>query len=171
MLKDPVMKKLSFVFALGCLFMVACDKEEVEPELEITDPTKTFLLAGETMKSWRPGEGFITDCADDVARVADNVYQFHADNRFTYEHGEITENSCGSGDLARVFGNWHFNEAEDSLFVLVTGKVKDGETINFDETDQQYIFEAKLQELSEDELVIQQSFGDETMVGHFNAIQ
>lgn len=164
-----MMKKTTFFAAIACLLLVSCDKEEDDIK-QNAEPTNTFLLAGENMKAWQPGEEFINDCEGAVERIADNQWQFHSDNSFTYDRGTVVEDACETSDIVNVYGKWNFNEAEDSLFVLVIGKVQDGENIEFAEEDQMYLIQARLLKLTEEELIIQQSFPGETFEGHFNAI-
>lgn len=119
---------------------------------QISD-TKVRLLCGDSFKSWalydQSPEGIGTcSSSSDISR--DNTYTFFADGKFTFDHGQITddddcegEHCCG--DIINVTGQWYF--ANDGRGIVIKSKFETG---NPDNTIAITLFSGSVESLDED---------------------
>jgi hypothetical protein len=114
------------------------------------------LLTSGSEKNWTIDLEASSFGCQNVSVVEDNIYSFHADGTFEFNHGLVTEDpNCEDccGDMKNLIGTWKLSNNERHLKVRIS-KLKDSDSE--EETEGFTLFDADIESLSEDRLVILQ---------------
>ena len=133
------MKKLLILALFFCLF--AC-KDENE------GPSKLQLLTNGSSKSWYVAAISGGNACGGTDMMNDNTWTFYSDNKFTYDHGIVTEfGECE--DLKNFTGTWAFEEDETHIRILTLYNTDDPD----DKFNEELLF-GRIVELTADRIVL-----------------
>ena len=126
-----------------------------------TSDNATLYLAGQDSKQWSlyasTPDGAIGSCHTSHPVAQDNIYIFHVDGTFQFDHGTITEDpnckdeNCCS-DLVNITGKWKFlNNKKRLRITAVQDKDSANNKLNI------VLFDANIDQLDENVLKISQT--------------
>lgn len=153
------MKRKTILMVLF-ISLMSCEKEEVAPQNEDLEPSKTQLLTADTQKSW-----YIVAASPEepCGSASDDSWIFKSDGTFEFDHGTVTEDEAGEcSDFINLTGTWEFTDSETGL-KLFAERGKDDPSVELNLT----LFDAKITELTDDKLSLSQEHNGTTRTVEF----